>query len=148
MDHSRALRFSGRYFLYTTLAGLLGLIAVAAGGYLIATGISLGPAGMNGIPLPVVSSQAYLGLVPIVLGVAIWRLGKAWALYTTLTGAMAEELEDTYDTEHVKSDIVAVLDDRLADMQQDLQSVNREVRDLKADEEFEFGGPESGTETN
>jgi len=148
MDHSRAVRFSGRYFLYTTLAGLLGLVGVAIGGWLFATGISLGPASVNGIPLPVVSTQGYLGLVPVVLGIAVWRFGKAWALYTTLTGAMAEELADTYDTEHVKSDIVSVLDDRLADMQQDLQSVNREVRDLKADEEFEFGGPESGTETN
>jgi hypothetical protein len=59
----------------------------------------------------------------------------------TLTGAVEEQLTDTFDTEHVKSDIVSVLDDRLADMQQDLQSVNRELREATSDDaeaDFEF----------
>mgnify|MGYP000412064863 CR=1 FL=1 len=139
MEHSRALRFSGRYFLYTTLFGILGLVGVGIGVWIVATGLTFGSGSMNGIPIPSATTQAYLGLVPMVLGVIVWRLGKGWALYTTLTEATSEELSDQYDTEHVKSDIVAVLDDRLSDMQQDLQSVNRELRSVKKEDGFEFG---------
>jgi hypothetical protein len=35
--------------------------------------------------------------------------------------------------------IVSVLDDRLSDMQTDLQSVNRELRKLRDDDQFQFG---------
>lgn len=140
MDHTPALRFAGRYFALTTALALLGLAGVAVGGWIVATGLTFGPGTISGVPVPQVSSQAYLGLVPILLGVVVWRLGKAWALYTTLTDAVKTDLADTYDTEHVKSDIVAVLDDRLSDMQQDLQSINRELRSVKQDADgFEFG---------
>ncbi|MDR5656803.1 hypothetical protein RH831_06370 [Halodesulfurarchaeum sp. HSR-GB] len=138
MERTRSLRWAGRYFLYTTGLGLLGLLLVGLGGYLAYSGLMLGPETIYGVPYPHVTSTSFFGIVPVVLGVVVWRAGKAWALYHTLSGAVSEELGDTYDTEHVKSDIVAVLDDRLADMQQDLQSVNREVRDLKEAEEFEF----------
>ena len=143
MDQKRSLRFAGRYFLYTTALSLLGLALVALGGYLVYSGLILGPETIAGYRYPHFTMTSYLGLLPIVLGLAIWRLGKAWALYHTMTGAMAEELGDTFDTEHVKSDIVAVLDDRLADMQQDLQSVNRELRNVKQADGFEFGSEES-----
>ena len=137
MDRKRALNFAGKYFLLTSGLALLGIALVAAGAYVAyvqGTGNLVA-----GIPRPTTGSL--LGLIPAILGIAIWRGGKAWALYLTLTGAMEEELGDTFDTEHVKSDIVAVLDDRLSDMQQDLQSVNRELRDIKQKEEFDF--PES-----
>ncbi len=139
MDRTRSLRWAGRYFLYTVAASLGGLLLVGLGGYLLATGLTFGGGSMWGIPIPSATTQAYLSVVPIGLGIAIYRFGKAWALYQTMTGAMEEELGDTFDTEHVKSDIVAVLDDRLSDMQQDLQSVNRELRSLKQEDSFEFG---------
>lgn len=138
MDRTRSMRWAGRYFLYTLGASLLGLLLVGVGGYLLVTGLTFGTGSINGIPIPAARTQAYLAVVPIVLGVATYRFGKAWALYQTMTGAMEEELGDTFDTEHVKSDIVAVLDDRLADMQQDLQSVNRELRNMKQADAFEF----------
>jgi hypothetical protein len=83
-------------------------------------------------------SEALPGLVLAVAGVAIYRFGESWALYTTLTAAHEEALSTTFDTERVKADIVSVLDDRLADMQNDLQSVNRELRKLKEDDAFDF----------
>ncbi|MDZ7849268.1 MAG: hypothetical protein U5K70_00120 [Halodesulfurarchaeum sp.] len=139
MDQKRSLRWAGRYFLFTTALSLLGVAIVGLGGYLVSSGLVLGPDTIFGFRYPHFTTRSYLGLVPVVLGLAVWRLGKAWALYHTMTGAMAEELGDTFDTEHVKSDIVAVLDDRLADMQQDLQSANRELRELKREDGFEFG---------
>ncbi|MFB6085403.1 MAG: hypothetical protein ABEJ84_01140 [Halodesulfurarchaeum sp.] len=139
MDQKRSLRWAVRYFLSTTALSLLGVALVGLGGYLVYSGLVLGPDTLFGFRYPHFTTQSYLGLLPVVLGLAVWRLGKAWALYHTMTGAMEEELGDTFDTEHVKSDIVAVLDDRLADMQQDLQSVNRELREVKQDDDFEFG---------
>ncbi|MFW6384671.1 MAG: hypothetical protein ACOCY7_00880 [Halodesulfurarchaeum sp.] len=139
MDSKRALSWAGKYFLITSVLTIVGLALVGAGLY-FAYQYGLGDMYM-GIPYPT-SGGSTAGLALAVVGVAVWRAGKAWAFYVTLTGAMEEELGDTFDTEHVKSDIVAVLDDRLADMQQDLQSVNREVRNLKADDEFEFQGTE------
>jgi hypothetical protein len=142
MDQKRSLRFASWYFLYTTGLSLLGLVIVGVGGYLFVGGLTFGPEAIYGYPHPHATTQSYLGIVPVILGLAVWRLGKAWALYHTLTGAIAEDLGETYDTEHVKSDIVAVLDDRLSDMQQDLQSVNRELRNIKQADEFEFGSEE------
>ncbi|MFW5900452.1 MAG: hypothetical protein ACOCTH_01585 [Halodesulfurarchaeum sp.] len=139
MDPKRSLNFAGRYFLYTTGLSLLGLAVLALGGYLLVGGLTLGPETIYGYPYPHFTTQSYLAVLPIIFGLAIWRLGKAWALYHSFSNALAAELSDTYDTEHVKSDIVAVLDDRLADMQQDLQSVNRELRSVKQADEFEFG---------
>ncbi len=137
MDQKRSLVWAGKYFLITSALAIVGVGLVALGVYLAFQQTSGTIA--FGIPRP--TSSSLVGLVPAIIGLAIWRAGKAWAMYLTLTGAIEEELADTYDTEHVKSDIVAVLDDRLADMQQDLQSVNREIRNLKQAEDFEF--PES-----
>lgn len=139
MDRRRSLSWAGKYFLITSGLALVGVALVALGIYVA---YSQGAGNLYGLGIPAPTGRSYLGLIPVVLGIAIWRGGKAWALYMTLTAAMEEELADTFDTEHVKSDIVAVLDDRLADMQQDLQSVNRELRNLKDSDEFDFPGNE------
>ncbi|UWG47281.1 putative membrane protein [Halanaeroarchaeum sp. HSR-CO] len=136
MESRRALAWSARYFLISAVFALVGAVLVGVGvgyGGLQAwsiyqqTGDALGAT--QGVAV-------YLALA--LVGILVWRFGKAFALYATLTGAVEEQLGDTFDTEHVKSDIVAILDDRLADMQQDLQSVNREIRDVKNESEFEF----------
>ncbi len=139
MDRRRSLSWAGKYFLITSGLALVGVALVALGIYVAYT---QGSGNLYGLGIPGPTGRSYLGLVPIALGIAIWRGGKAWAMYMTLSGAIEEDLSDTFDTEHVKSDIVAVLDDRLADMQQDLQSVNRELRNLKDSDEFDFPGNE------
>ena len=133
MDSKRALRWSGYYFLVTVVFGLVGAALV---------GVALWLGGLDayrtwqatGQMVPAVTGAA-VWLLLAALGVAIWRLGKAWAMYWTLTGAVEEDLAETYDNEKVKSEILSVLDDRLSDMQQDIQSMNRNVRELKAEEE-------------
>lgn len=139
MDRKRALSWAGKYFLVTSAFALVGIVLVVAGLY-VANLYAIPNATYFGLPYP--TGRSFLGIIPLLLGIAIWRGGKAWAMYITLTGAIEEDLEDSFDTEHVKSDIVAVLDDRLADMQHDLQSVNREIRKLKESDEFEFPGNE------
>jgi hypothetical protein len=135
MDTKRSAVHAGKYFAVTTLFAVVGLALVTVGAILSE---------------PALDTETTSGLVSAILpgaalaivGIVIYRFGKAWALYKTLTAAHEEALADTFDTQRVKSDIVSVLDDRLADMQTDLQSVNRELRKLKEDDQFDFGGPE------
>lgn len=138
MDSKRAFRWSGYYFLLTTVFAVVGLAIVGAGA---AFGIGQGyEAYQAGESVTTALGTAAPGIVVALVGVAVWRFGKAWAFYKTLTGATEEQLADTYDTEHVKADILSVLDDRLADMQQDLQSVNRSLRELDSDDAVEAEG--------
>lgn len=128
MDAKRAARWTGYYWLYLTAATLLG------GGMTVAG---------FGMTYQTLDSQQWQSWGPFlteaapwlvlgVVGVAVYRFGSAFALYHTLSRAMAEELSSTYDTEKVKSDILSVLDQRLADMQSDIQKVADD------DDEFEF----------
>jgi hypothetical protein len=137
MDAKRAAVHSGKYFLLTTLFGVVALVLVGLGGVLAE------PALAQGLTTGERVGEAVPGLALAAVGVAIYRFGKSWALYVTLTAAHEEALADTFDTERVKSDIVAILDDRLADMQNNLQSVNRELRKIKEDDAFDFG-PDTG----
>ncbi|WP_435098068.1 hypothetical protein [Halarchaeum sp. P4] len=136
MNWKRALRWAGAYFGWTVLFALLGVALVAGGGYLLLASATMTPVGPTSVPVPTTAGAP--GLALVVAGVLVYRFGKAWALYRTLTGAVTDDVSETYDTERVKSDIVSVLDDRLSDMQQDLQSVNREVRELKRDDNDGF----------
>ncbi|MFB6131900.1 MAG: hypothetical protein ABEJ44_00665 [Halanaeroarchaeum sp.] len=136
MESRRALAWAGRYFLVSSFFALLGAVLVGGGiGYGGFEAWTIYQA--TGNVLAAIRGGAVY-LVAALLGILVWRFGKAFALYMTLTGAIEEQLADSFDTEHVKSDIVSILDDRLADMQQDLQSVNREIRDVKNAEGFEF----------
>lgn len=137
MDSKRATRWAGLYFLATT-------VATVVGGAIIVGGLFFGVVELydtyqqTGDISQSALGDAAPGLFVAGVGVVVWRLGKAIAFYKMLTGAIAEELADTYDNQQVKSEILAVLDDRLSDMQQDIQSINREVRDLKdVDDSFD-----------
>jgi len=130
MDAKRATRWAGVYFLLTTVATVVGF-AVIAGGTVLGVQELYETYDQTGDLSQSALVDAAPGLLVAAIGIAIWRLGKAIAFYKTVTGAVAEDLADTYDNQQVKSEILAVLDDRLADMQQDIQSINRELRDVK-----------------
>jgi len=134
MDAKRSLRWAGSYFGWTLLFAVVGAL-LALGGVYVAFANATQTA-VQGIAIPVPTAASAAGLVLLALGAAVYRAGKAWALYRTLTGAMEEQLADTYDTEHVKSDIASVVDDRLSDVQHEVQSVKREVRDLKPEKQY------------
>ncbi|WP_336034730.1 hypothetical protein [Halobacterium yunchengense] len=140
MDAKRAAVHSAKYFLATTLFALIALGFVAAGAYLSR------PA------LEAETTSALLtalapGVALAVVGVAVYRFGQSWALYKTLTAAHEEALADTFDTQRVKSDIVSLVDDRLSDMQTELQSANRELRKLREDEPYDFSQSASSAST-
>ncbi|MFB6071907.1 MAG: hypothetical protein ABEJ88_02970 [Halobacterium sp.] len=135
MDAKRSAVHAGKYFLVTSLFAIVGL-------GLVAVGALLAEPALETESVSAFLSAAGSGIAVAVLGLLVYRFGKAWALYKTLTAANEEALADTFDTQHVKSDIVSVLDDRLSDMQTDLQSVNRELRKLRDDDAFDFSEAE------
>jgi hypothetical protein len=140
MKAKRAAAHSGKYLLITTLFAVIGLGLVAAGAFLSK------PALETQTPSALVSALVP-GIALSVVGILVYRFGKSWALYKTLTAAHEEALADTFDTQRVKSDIVSVVDERLSDMQTDLQSVNRELRKLREDDAFDFSESSSESAT-
>jgi len=129
MDAKRAFVHAGKYFALTALLSVVGF-GLFAGGFVYA-GMRAGSAPIMGVSVPIPGMASLPGFAISLVGLAIWRFGKAWAFFKTVPTAIEDDVAETFDTQHVKSDIVAILDDRLNDMQQDLQSVNRELRELK-----------------
>lgn len=140
MDAKRTLRWAGYYFLLSTAATLVGLAIVGLGvtlGLSSAYGMYL-----NGASYGTVASTAAPGLVVVLLGVVVWRIGTAAAFYKTMTGAVDDQLGERFDSERVKSEILAVLDERLSDMQFEVEQTKRKIDDLNREEatsDFEFG---------
>jgi hypothetical protein len=142
MRTSTALRWAGMYLglwlVATVIAGGLivgglaldGLSAVGYGSYT--------PLALRGGP-----SSPQAGLALMVVGAVGWQFGTAVAGFRTTVSAVEEETARHFDPESMKSDILTVLDDRLADMHQDISQtrrlVNRMSRENQADQlDFEF----------
>lgn len=142
MDAKRALQWSGYYFVLSTVFAAVGLVFVGAGA-VVGVEPAIDAYRADASTTAVLRTGA-LGLVLVLFGLGVWRLGKAWAFYRTLTAAVEEELSETFDTEHVKSDILSVLDDRLADMQRDVKGVHSDVAAVReslgepAEADYEF----------
>ncbi|MFB6087887.1 MAG: hypothetical protein ABEJ85_05145 [Haloarculaceae archaeon] len=120
MDPKRAARWAGLYLLYLSVTTVVGG-GLALGGAAMAYSVYESKQWMAWTPfLTAVAPYALLAI----LGVVLYRFGAALALYATLTGAVEEALSETYDTEQVKSDILAVVDERLADIQSDIRDID------------------------
>jgi hypothetical protein len=140
MEWKRALRWSAEYLVLTSVSAALGLGLIAAG---LATG------GFEALDAVADSGRladaldAGVGWLALTLvGLLVWRLGTALALHRTLTGAVEERLAATYNTERVKSEMLEVLDERLAEMQNELESLEFAVEGAERSEStdaFEFG---------
>ncbi|MFB6197265.1 MAG: hypothetical protein ABEI52_03195, partial [Halobacteriaceae archaeon] len=91
MEKTRILRHAGVYFLLTTIAGIIGLTIVAAGAALSAAQAMSVYSSANaldgGIVLQILE-EAAAGIVVAVIGIALWRFGKAVAFYATITSAI------------------------------------------------------------
>lgn len=139
MDAKRTLRWASYYFALSTAATLVGLAIVAVGatlGLSSAYGMYLDGASYGSI-----LGTAAPGLVVAVLGVVVWRVGTAAAFYKTLTGAVDDEMGDRFDSERVKSEILSVLDERLSDMQFEIEQTRRKIDDANREDaasDFEF----------
>lgn len=139
MDAKQALRWSLYYRGLSTLSALLGLALVAAGAVL-GLGEAVSVATSGGDPTTALSPRsALLPAAFTVLGVAVWQIGKTAAFYKTLSEAVDQQMSERFDAEVVKSEILSVLDDRLAEMHTDVQQARRGV-DRLTDDGHELGG--------
>lgn len=97
----------------------------------------------SGDPTAVVLRTAAPGAALLLAGLVVWKVASAVVLYRTLSAAFAAETSGRLDTEGMKSDILSVMDERLADMKQDTQRTRRVVERVgsrEAAEEFELSG--------
>ena len=141
MSDSDPTKAAAIYALAWTLSAAVGA-AVAAFG-LIRWVLPAYARYAGGTPAAAVASAAAPGLALVLLGLLVWKFGSTVARFRTLGPTVAADTADRLDTEAMKSDILSVIDERLADMKRDTQRTRRIVeRDSseEAAEEFEFSG--------
>jgi hypothetical protein len=137
MDGTRTLYWSALYAL-AWLAGALVAAALVGVAYrYLGIGVAWENYQAGESTARAAARTAAPGAAVAFVGVAVWRFVSAWAQYRTLLPAIRADLAETYDNERVKSEILAVLDERLSDMQQDLQGVQRELREGE-ETDFDF----------
>jgi hypothetical protein len=142
METRTALKWAGIYL------GIW-IVATAVAGGLIAGGIALD--GLSALGYGSYTPESFqggpdspiAGVALIVVGAIVWQFGTAAAGFKTAISAVEAETAAHFDSESMKSDILAVLDDRMADMHQDISQtrrlVNRMSRENQADQlDFEF----------
>ena len=129
-------------------------------GWTVATAVAavVGGAGVVGWVLPayawhvagqpptVVLRIAAPGLALVLLGLLGWKAATAVLHYRTLSAAFAVETAERLNTEAMKSDILSVMDERLADMKQDTLQTRRVVERVGSEEaadafDFQDGRP-------
>jgi hypothetical protein len=133
MNARTALRWTALYKAVAWLSGLVGLALVVLPLYFYGTN-DIG----FGLAVEKVSAQPLLA-IPVVLGFVVWQVGKTVAYYRTVTGAVRGELADQFDPELIKSDILSVLDERLADMQSQVEGTRRAVEDMNGGQSSQSG---------
>jgi len=141
MEDTDTTRSAATYAVVWVLATVVG-VAVAGFGalyWVLPAYASYAQGAASGVVL----RAAAPGLLLVLLGLAIWKVTSTVVLYRTLSAAFAAETAERLNTESMKSDILAVIDERLADMKQDTQRTRRLVERQGSEEaadEFDFPG--------
>ena len=125
MDNATVLKLTGSYLLLWLLSTVAGVVLVVAG---VAAG-ALGAAGLyEYTPFALRFARSPGGGAALaVLGVLVWKFGTAAALFRTLVTAFGVETDERLDKEALKSDILSVLDARLAEMHDEVSATRRAV---------------------
>lgn len=135
MNYTEAAKWALLYRGIATVSFLVGFgivllgLVVGLGGAL--TALASDPTGA-GDALSQASPLVTLAFVAV--GLVVWHLGKAFALFLTLPRASGEVAADAFDTARVRSEVLEALDDRLADMEGEIQETRRSVQELKREE--------------
>ncbi len=72
-----------------------------------------------------------LTLAFVALGVLVWQVGKSYALFLTVPRAAGRAAAEEVDTQRMRSELLEVLDDRLAEFESDLEQTRRSVEELE-----------------
>jgi hypothetical protein len=137
MNVKSALRWAAIYRAIVWGTGLLPL-GVAAGAMYVVQRNRI-PRG-SGEAIGIATTPYFI--VPVLLALVVWQFVETVAFYKTVTEATDEQMAERFDSEKVKSEILSVLDDRLAEMQTELERTRKQVDDLDSG-----GGPTTQTPT-
>ncbi len=138
MRLTTSLRWALYYRGLALLSFLVGAAVAAAGVWIglydvLVALLDLASGGGN-ISDALASSRPILGGALVVLGFAVWQLGKTAAFYKTLTQATESEMADRFDTQTVKSEILSVLDEQLSELHADVETTRRQVSRLNRED--------------
>lgn len=139
MRSTEALRWAGIYTALSIAATIIALVIAVAG-------LALG--GLHAVGMYFATPFALriavyprVGLALFIIAAVAWWFGIAAAFFKTFFDALDAELAVAFDTESLKSDILSVLDERLAEMHQEASETRRIVDRLNREDaasEFEF----------
>ncbi|WP_256392429.1 hypothetical protein [Natronoarchaeum rubrum] len=148
MRLTTSLRWALYYRGLALLSFLFGAVVAAAGVWVglydvVVALLELASGGSGNVSDALSASRPLAGGALVVLGFAVWQVGKTAAFYKTLTQATEAEMADRFDTQTVKSEILAALDEQLSDLHADVETTRRQVsrlnREGHADELVEDG---------
>lgn len=140
MKTETALKWAGIYLALWIFVTVVAVALVAAGVALDGLDV-LGMSEYTPFRLRGGRSIPIAGVALIGLGGLIFQFGTAAAGFKVGVSAIESETASHFDAETMKSDILSVLDDRLADIHQEVSQTKRLVNRMgreEAAEEFEF----------
>lgn len=139
MKYKHTVKWGTVFFIAFVLlslgVGVVIVLGVALGGLQPVGYYSMTPSWLQ------VTFYPIIGVVLIGLGGLVWGYGSILLFYSTFALLIEEQTSRQFDTEAVKSDILAVLDDRLADIHQETTQTRRLVDRISRDEaasDFDF----------
>jgi uncharacterized membrane protein YjgN (DUF898 family) len=68
--------------------------------------------------------------VAMLASLVVWQFVKTAAFYKTVAEATEYQMAERFDSEKVKSEVLSVLDERLSEMQSELERTRKEVSDI------------------
>ncbi|GAA0660765.1 hypothetical protein [Natronoarchaeum mannanilyticum] len=138
MRLTTSLRWALYYRGLALLSFLVGAAVAAAGVWIglydVLVAVLDLASGGGSVSDALASSRPIAGGALVVLGFAIWQLGKTAAFYKTLTQATESEMADRFDTQTVKSEILAALDEQLSELHADVETTRRQVSRLNRED--------------
>ena len=140
MHLTTALRWAAIYRAVSWAFGLVLFGFVYLGFWLSYGGL---PLSLGGV---IEAAASPLFVAPVLVGFLLWQAGTTVAYYATVTGAVEEEMAHRFDAQMVKSEILEVLDDRLAEMESEVRQTRSEVRN-RGGSRATGGGVTSGGNT-
>jgi len=129
-----ALYYRGLALLSFVVGAAVAAVGVWIGLYDVLVALLDLASGGGNVSDALASSRPIVGGALLVLGFAIWQLGKTAAFYKTLTQATESEMADRFDTQTVKSEILAALDEQLSELHADVETTRRQVSRLNRDD--------------
>ena len=132
MEDASAFKRALVYRAIVTGSFLGGLVVIATG-VVAGIGGDLWTLVSNPMDAGTVLAEANLVLVGVfvVIGVLVWQVGKAYALFYTLAPAAGAEAATQFDREALRSELLEGLNDHLGQLEEDVLETRRGVQELK-----------------